>query len=221
MTATLQRMDLAQRILDCLENAVGGSTAALRGSLGEGRADAYSDIDVLWEIPDERWDVVEAVGDVLSAVQAVESLRSDPDLQCSRKHRLLFVRFADVPLFWRLDLEICARSIGRDHTYDLDQPSARGRDWSWTESALANVVAAIKAHLRADDDEGIKLLDRAAQRVGLAVEDKSIEERVWRLVDAIARSDPQQRAFAERVGLLAAAAFEQTNPLRSCRRECS
>ena len=34
-----------------LTEAVSGSVTSLRGSLAEGRADAYSDIDLLWEVP--------------------------------------------------------------------------------------------------------------------------------------------------------------------------
>lgn len=62
------RTALAQRILITLRNAAPDSTAQLRGSLAEGREDAYSDIDIFWEIPDELFQtsVFPACGDCLS-----------------------------------------------------------------------------------------------------------------------------------------------------------
>ena len=87
-------------------------------------------------------------GAALDRVAPVASLRSDPLWQRSAKRRLFFVRFRDAPLFWRLDLDVFARSVGRDPAYDAANPLARGDDWSPTESALANAVAALKAHAR-------------------------------------------------------------------------
>lgn len=143
------REELAKTILGALELGVPGSVSLLRGSLAEGNADRYSDIDVLWEVPDDRLlAAIARVGDILSAVAAIESLRSDPAFLHSQKRRLLYLRFAEVPLFWRLDLDVLARSVGRDDAYDRTNVGARGSVWSPTESALMNVVAAIKAYHR-------------------------------------------------------------------------
>ena len=49
---------LVDRILSCLEQAVPGSEALLRGSLAGDMADQYSDIDVLWGIPDVSFGLV-------------------------------------------------------------------------------------------------------------------------------------------------------------------
>ena len=107
-----RRTRVADEILRRLEQAAPGSVAELRGSLTSGATDPYSDIDALWEVPDANFQ--HCVGNlerILSSVHPVESLRSDPDLQRSAKHRLFFVRLAGLPLFWRLDLEVFARSI--------------------------------------------------------------------------------------------------------------
>lgn len=163
------RENLTIGLLAGLERAVGGSSTGLRGSLASGKADQYSDIDLAWEIPDDEFDKsLVKMPQILAHIQPVASLRFDPDLQNSAKHRLVFVRFKDVPLFWRLDLEIFARSIQLNRNFDLDNPTAKNfENWSWNESALMNAIAALKAHLRGKDREALQLLERAYQRVNL------------------------------------------------------
>jgi hypothetical protein len=163
------RDSLAGRLRAGLEQAVPCSKAGLRGSLASGQADQYSDLDLAWETPDDEFDKsLENLPQILSQIQPVASLRFDPDLQNSAKHRLVFVRFKNVPLFWRLDLEIFARSIQLNRNFDLDNPAAKNfENWSWHESALMNAVAALRAHLRGKDHEALQLLARAYQRVGL------------------------------------------------------
>ena len=51
-----ERARLAADLLAELAAAVPGSAAQLRGSLAEGRADIYSDIDLLWDVPDAAFD---------------------------------------------------------------------------------------------------------------------------------------------------------------------
>jgi predicted nucleotidyltransferase len=185
------RQQLAVNILRTLERATPNSTAVLRGSLAADRADPYSDIDVLWEVPDASFDVsVAQIRKTLNTVHAVCSLRSDPDLQLSRKRRLFFVRFQDMPLFWRLDLDVYARSINRDNTYDLDNPAARGTDWSLAESALANAVAAIKWHQRGDDATARQLLVRAYERVGLPYTGLPLNDSILGLAHTIKAHEP-------------------------------
>ena len=202
------RAKLAEKVLDSLRHASQGSRAEFRGSLAQATADQYSDIDVRWVVPDADFPrCVAIVRSILDGVRPVESLRSDPDFQNPRKRRLFFVRFGDTPLFWRLDLEVFAGSIGGDETYDVDNPNARGSDWSAAESALANAVAAIKAHLRQDDREARSLLTRDYQRVGLSVPDLELSGLVLDLVDQITGLDPKTAAFARKVEELAEAVF--------------
>ena len=164
------RASLAQQILTSLESATQGSMAQLRGSLAEGRADPYSDIDVFWEVPDELFQSsVDRLPEVLSEIHPVECLRSAPDFQNSDRRRLVFIQFGDIPLFWRVDLDIFAQSIQRDYKYDLDNRAARGDDWSLTHSALMNAIGAVKALLRNKEGEAKQLLVQGFHRVGLTV----------------------------------------------------
>ncbi len=180
----------------------------MRGSLAANTADQYSDIDVLWEVPDADFEwCVANLEENLSRVRPVASLRSVPEFQNSEKRRLIFVRFESIPLFWRLDLDIFARSIHRDPAYDLNNPNARGSDWSLTESALMNAVAAIKAHLRGKDEEAQQLLVRAYKRVGLDFPDLELGELILELVDEISALDPKLVALAEDIRKLVAETF--------------
>lgn len=205
------RAALARDLLAALEAAEPGSRALPRGSLAAGRGDPYSDIDLLWEVPDgafARCVEPPTLAATLARVGPVESLRFDPDFRRSAKRRLAFVRFAGLPLFWRLDLDIMARSVGRDEGYDRDNPAARDpADWSGTESALANAVAAVKAHLRRDDGEARRLLVRAYERIDLTVPDRLLPQLILHLVEEAQRMDPAVAGFAGRIARLVGEAF--------------
>ncbi|MGH3376704.1 MAG: hypothetical protein ACRDP6_18390 [Actinoallomurus sp.] len=141
-----------------------GSRVELRGSLADGTADVHSDIDLAWTVPDERFGAaVRCVPDVLGGLRPLESVRSDPDFQRSAKRRLLFVLFRDLPLFWRLDLEIWVASAEGDTTHES---GAAGTDWSPHASAVANAVAAVKAVRRGRFDDARGLVDRGFERIG-------------------------------------------------------
>ena len=205
---TRRRTRLVDRILGCLEEAAPGSHALLRGSLAGNTADQYSDIDVLWEVPDSdfQW-CVASLEKNLSRVRPVTSLRSVPDFQNSEKRRLIFVRFEFIPLFWRLDLDIFAQSVHRDPEYDLNNPNARGSEWSPTESALMNAVAAVKAHLRGKDAEARQLLVRAYGRVGLDFPNLELGELILKLADEVSVMDPKVVVLARDIGKLVPETF--------------
>ncbi|MCL4543896.1 MAG: hypothetical protein M1118_04740 [Chloroflexi bacterium] len=169
-----------------------------------GRGDQYSDIDILWDLPDLQFLLcLDRLQTILAGIRPVESLRSDPLFQHSEKHRLIFVRFAGVPLFWRLDVEVFAHSIGRDAQFDLDNPYAHGTDWSLTESALVSVIGAIKAHLRHQEKDARALLVRAYDRIGQSASATELRELLLNLVSQVARIDPAQGELAARVEDLA------------------
>jgi len=202
------RANLADRILSRLAEAAPESEALLGGSLAEARADLYSDIDVLWEIPDACFQsCVDNIPAILSRVQPIESVRPDPDFQNSQKRRLLFIRFEAVPLFWRLNLEVFARSIQKDKSYDVNNPDARGSEWSLSESVLANVVATVKAHLRRDDEAAQSLLMRAYQRVGLPVPEYELKWLILRLINSVRIIDARAHALARKVENLVVEVF--------------
>jgi predicted nucleotidyltransferase len=201
---------LAGGVLRALEQAVPGSSAALRGSLAAGTADAYSDIDVLWIVPDKKFsEAVSAVGAAVSTVAPLESLRSDPEFQRSDRRRFVFARFEEVPLFWRLDLDIRARSVGYDEGYDRGNPRARGSDWSRTESALMNVVAAIKACHRNDKEGARQLLQRGYERAGMRPHREGVQNQLRELAEGIGTLDPETEPLIRRITALIDEAFSR------------
>ena len=175
------RASLARRILTSLESAVPGSTARLRGSLAEGRADQYSDTDVCWEVPDEFFQAsVERLPKILSEVHPVESLRSD----------------------------IFAQSIRRDREDDVHNEAAKGDDWSLTHSALMNVIAAVKSLLRNEEEEAKQLLIRAFERVRLPVPELTPQELVLKLTESVAAMDPTKAGLARKIEELHRGVFD-------------
>lgn len=207
-----ERAALAAALSDHLRSAVPDSLVTLRGSLAEGRADRFSDVDLLWDVPDAEFALaLDRLPEILSRVRPVASLRLDPDFQRSQLRRLVFVRFADVPLFWRIDLDVMARSVAGQPDYDRDNPAARGTEWSWTESGLMNAIAAVKASCRGRDDEAHQLLERTEARLGLPSPAEGIRERILQLTQTIATRDPTLAALADDVRRLS----EQFSPQQS------
>ncbi|MEV0490459.1 hypothetical protein [Streptomyces atratus] len=210
-----RRAVLAQELLRALGARCPGSRTELRGSLACGTADAYSDIDIAWTVPDDRFDAaVAAAPEILAAVRPLESLRSDPDLQHSRKRRLLFAAFRGLPLFWRVDLEIGASSVAHRPDYDRDNPAARGDGWSRPASAPAHAVAARKAVLRGQTRIAQGLLERGFRRIDAPETVSATGPGDWaavitRLAEAAAAREPGLRPLADRVMCLAAEELPQ------------
>jgi hypothetical protein len=178
------------------------STAGLRGSLARGAADRYSDIDVFWEVPDAEFcDAIDELPETLSSVGPIESVRSDPLLQNSEKRRLVFVQFAEAPLYWRVDIEVFAESIHRDASYDLDNPDARGDDWSRPHSALMNGVVALKWLLRGREQDARESLARAFNRIDLPIPDESLWDQIPLLAETVGRIDLDQAELVRRLQL--------------------
>lgn len=196
------RSSLASAVTDSLVRAVVSSTAGLRGSLARGSADRYSDIDVFWEVPDSEFcDACDELPETLSSVGPIESIRSDPLLQNSQKRRLVFVQFEQTPLFWRVDIEIFAESIHRDDSYDLENPDARGDDWSRTHSALMNGVVALKWLLRGREQDARESLDRAFDRIDLPIPDETLWNQIPVLAETVGRIDLDQAELVRRLQL--------------------
>ncbi|MFD7505846.1 nucleotidyltransferase domain-containing protein [Streptomyces sp. NPDC059850] len=58
---------MAAEVCTALERCCPGSAVELTGSLGSGTADAFSDIDIAWVVPDARFpDCLGCVAEVLS-----------------------------------------------------------------------------------------------------------------------------------------------------------
>ena len=197
---TEPRDALVSALLQCLRQAEPESSAVLRGSLGEGRGDLYRDIDLRWEVSNAYFGSIgQTVPRVLGTIRSIESVRSDPDFQRSSVRRLFFVPFAAVPLFWRVDLEVSASSTQRVSDYAVHNPAARGTDWSWPHSALMNVVGAIKACLRGEEEKAIQVLDRGFHRVGVSVPQVPLPDQMICLVNAVREVDSTLGALADSV----------------------
>jgi hypothetical protein len=195
-----RRASLAASVTRALCQSFPNSNSGLRGSLAVATADPYSDIDVFWELPDSVFeDAVDCLDEILADVAALDSLRSDPMLQNSEKRRLVFAQFADYPLFWRVDIEVFAKSIHRDESYDLDNPMARGDEWSLTESALMNSVAAMKYLLRDDRDRAEESIERAFARIDEGVPDGESWDAIAELTEMVGRRDLEQAELVRRV----------------------
>src|SRR5262249_9509575 len=145
-----------------LKGWVPGPAAQLRGSLGAGTADVYSDIDICWVVPDQDFtEAVDTLGAALSQCNAVLSLRTDPEFARSVKRRVVFARMWRMPLFWRVDIDIRARSIATDDLNDAGNSDARSDGgWSAPVMVIENAVAAIKAAVRGQADTADILLRR-------------------------------------------------------------
>lgn len=171
------------------------SSVVLRGSRAEGSADTFSDIDLEWHVGERGDEALLALPGALADVGPVESLRLDPDTLPSGARRLVFVRIARWSLFHRIDLELTGSFGG--------PPPGWMRPWPPAESAVMNVVAAIKAERRGRGDvDG--LLQRAADRVGLGTLDGRTQDRMRRVLDAAVRVDPRQADLAARIAALVA-----------------
>ncbi len=198
-----ERAWLASSVQRALSRSYPDSSCGLRGSMATETADAYSDVDLFWEVSDSEFeDAIDQLDEILTQVAPVDSLRSDPMLQHSEKRQLIFVQFADVPLFWRVDIEVFAKSIGRDGSYDLDNPMVRGHEWSLTESALMNSVAAMKYLLRDDEDRAEESLERAFDRIGERVPTGDRWDAIAELTEIVGRRDLEQAELVRRVQLL-------------------
>ena len=196
------RRSLASAVTRALKNAVADSSAGLRGSLARGTSDPYSDIDVFWELPDALFHgAIDDLPEILASVGSIESIRADPLLQNSDKRQLIFVQFAEVPLYWRVDIEVFAASIDRDDAYDLDNIDVRGDRWSLTHSALANGVVALKSLLRGDAERASESLRDAYARIDQPIPDGSPLDQISRLADIVGRLDLEKAELVRRVQL--------------------
>ncbi|WIB61852.1 hypothetical protein DEJ13_08475 [Curtobacterium sp. MCLR17_007] len=182
-----ERAARVMQLRRALQAAQPGSVASLRGSLAEGTADAWSDIDLSWRVSVGD-DALKVLPHALEAAGRVESLRLDPELDPDR--RLVFVRFRDWSLFQRVDLDVVGSFHGGRATWD--------RGWSRAESALMNAVAAIRAsHRRRGDIDG--LVKRGLERVGAPDPGGALTDRLSALIDAAVAADPAQTGLAQRV----------------------
>ena len=114
-----------------------------------------------------------------------------------------------MPLFWRVDIDVLARSVQRDFQYDVNNQAASGDDWSLTHSALMNAIAAVKALLRHEEDKARQLLARGFERVGLVIPEGDSQELILELAEGVAALDATKADLARRIVELHRRAFGQ------------
>ena len=201
-----RRCAALETITQALVHTCPPSTIRPLGSVATGSADPYSDIDLAWIVPDPDFEsCVGRAPAALAKASPIRSLRTDPDLQSSHKRRLLFLRFVELPLFWRVDLDVRAESIAADDDYDMHNPQARGENWSLAASALENAAAAIKALKRDQEDVARGLLARGYARVGRTYETRDWLEDITQLAAVCAAAQPGLQPPHEEVASLARA----------------
>lgn len=202
------RRQVAADLLAALEAAVPGSVARLRGSLAAATADDFSDIDARWEVA--AADIASACDGLeatLAAVRPLASLRLDVDAGAPMRH-LAFARFAGLPLFWRVDLEIVPdRGAGAASPPPGAEPSAAA--WSHTYSALMCAVAAIKAFLRGQPEEGAQRVSRGYERIHIPVPALPPRAQILALAETIYDADDSCAELADEVRRLYRDAFAE------------
>src|ERR1022692_343823 len=197
-----RRDQLAAGLREELEALIPGSSTTLRGSLAARTADPYSDIDLCWVASDQTFPAAVSAAEGLAAkLPSVQAVRVDPGLARSDRRRLVFVRLARVPLFWRVDLDVRTRSVAADDSYDDGNPAARdATGWSPPASAIENAIAAIKSSVRGRTDVTSGLLTRGYERIGLAPPpDTDLTGLITRLAESCARLEPGLASMASEV----------------------
>lgn len=185
----------------------------LRGSLARGTEDCYSDIDLSAIVDPGALDC--CLGEIPQALEAqgrLLSFRYDPEWRLHPERRVLFVAYADLPLFWRIDLDISSALGDTAETQGLTEVT----DWSFTESALWNGVGALKAWARGNSVAAEEMLDRAFARANVTVAEGSVLQRTVDLASAVMAGDGQLAELAfklhEAVALVAANSSIALNP---------
>jgi hypothetical protein len=108
----VSRTEAAARLLEVLADACESSDAFLIGSMAEaGHADAFSDIDVRWAVPAPEGGTVGISPGDLGPGRAGGVVESRRRPAGSAEQRLVFVRFADWPLTWRVDLHFRSEGL--------------------------------------------------------------------------------------------------------------
>jgi hypothetical protein len=197
-----RRDKVTGKLLAALQGWIPGSVAQLRGSLGAGTADDYSDIDICWVVPDRDFtEAADTLGAALSQCTAVLALRTDPEFARSASRRVVFARLHGMPLFWRVDIDIRASSVTTDDLHDVGDLEARNEaGWSAPASAIENAVAAVKAAARGQAKAADGLLRRGFKRIGqdpgLMVD---LADAITSLADACAAQEPSLTRMAAEV----------------------
>ena len=196
------RHEAAALLVDALAAAGSAGEVRLIGSMATpSEADGFSDIDIRWTLPPgQASGPMRSLRMTLQRVGIVESLRVDPDLR--RDSRLVFVRFRDWPLWWRVDLEIHSEGVGSMDVHDSDP-------WSPAESACMGVVVTLKALARNRPEAAEGLMMRALHRVDAEDVAGDWPSRIGTLLDHIVTRSPSTADLVSRTRRLSRAVFSE------------
>ena len=152
-------------------------------------------------VPDDSFtEAVDALGAALS--RGAPCCRFAPILvRRSARRRLVFARLYGMPLFWRVDIDIRARSVAADDLYDAGNPDARSDTaWSGPANAIEDAIAATKAAGRGQADTADGLLRRGFEQIGHDPEPTAnLAYAITSLADTCASQEPSLTNLAAEV----------------------
>jgi len=126
-------------VLDALRLELGARGIDFRGSFASGQIDDYSDVDVCAKVHAElNRDFYDRVIGCLEARFGAASVRYVPDQRHNPQAQNLRISFYDLPVFWRIDLDI-ESSCPTERKWPDPFP-----EWSLRQSAFWNLVWAVK-----------------------------------------------------------------------------
>jgi hypothetical protein len=191
-----QRAEPVADLMAQLRYAIPGPEARLRGSLGTGHADPYSDIDLLWDVPDlESNDALAQLPEILARGRPLASLRYDPDFQRSAKPRSYSSASPE------------CHSSGASIWISWPAPSSAIRTTTAPPSRPVARIGQQPRAARRTPSRRSKLMQRAEQRVVLSHVASAVPDRILRLVDAVAEQDPSLATRASEIRRLVANSF--------------
>lgn len=132
-----------------------------RGSVAEGSHDEYSDVDLLARIGSELNEAFfYTLEHRLTELYGPALVRYDPNHKTDLDSQHVRFSFYDLPVFWRVDLEIVSLS---EATEKWPSPFP---EWQVGTSALMNVVWAVKYHRRGRVEEADHYIASACEKLG-------------------------------------------------------
>lgn len=154
--------EFAHDVRDELADQLPPAEVSFRGSFAEGSHDEYSDVDLLAEVStrlDGRF--FSALEGHLTGLYGPALFRYDPDHRRSSASQHVRFSFYELPVFWRVDLEVISAS---ETAREWPSPFPR---WMVGTSALMNVVWAVKYHRREEHGPADHYLASACEKLGV------------------------------------------------------
>ncbi len=169
--------EFARDIQGQLARLLAPAEVSFRGSLAEGTHDEYSDVDLLARISSElNRRFFYTLEEELTGLYGPALVRYDPEHKDNLDSQHVRFSFYELPIFWRVDLEIASDKA------TAEKGPSPFPNWSVGNSALMNVVWAIKYQERGDGPSADHYLASACDKLGEAKLRYSAEN-VLRILD--------------------------------------